>query len=104
VLPVGGPGSTGSPVTAAASPNGLGYLILTANGTVYNYAVASALAGTFGTATPTNPATSIFTTAQGTSGWVAFADGSVVPLSPGAPSLGSINFKLNGPIIAATGF
>jgi hypothetical protein len=100
---LGAPGSTGSPVTAATSPNGFGYLILTANGTVYNYAVASALGGTFGTATPANPATSIFTTAPGTSGWVAFADGLVVPLSSGAPSLGSIGFKLNGPIIAATG-
>jgi hypothetical protein len=101
----GAPGNTGSPVTSAASLHNInGYVILTANGAVYNYNVATVLGGVFGAATSTNPATAVFLNAQGISGWVAFANGTVVSMAAGAPFLGSIRFKLNAPIIAATGF
>jgi hypothetical protein len=101
---LGAPGNTGSPVTSAVPmPGGGGYLILTANGTVYNYGNAPDVGGAFGEPA-TNAATAVLMNAQGTNGWVAFANGTVISMGAGAPFLGGISFHLNGPIIAATGF
>ena len=101
----GGPGNTGSPVTSAVrTPSGNGYWVLTANGNVYAYGDAKNAAGAPGAFGRTNPATAVFTTSDNSGYWIASANGSVYPVG-GAPFYGSMaGTRLNGSIIAATGF
>ena len=89
--------------SAVRTPNGGGYWILTANGTVYNYGDAVT------TATPRapsgfNPATAIFTTSDGGGYWIASANGTVNQYGDAPNDGGMSGTHLNGSIIAATGF
>jgi hypothetical protein len=102
----GAPGPQSVPVTSAArSPNGNGYMILFANGAVSSYG-QTAFAGCpqgapYG---GLNPATALFVTADGGGYWVATANGTVVNCG-GAPNDGGMaGARLNGSIIAATGW
>ena len=101
----GAPGNTGFPVTSAVrTPNGGGYWILTANGTVYNYGDAGNYGDAAGAFGGFNPATAIFTTSDGAGYWIASANGTVDQYGD-APNDGDMSgTKLNGSIIAATGF
>jgi hypothetical protein len=68
----------GSPVTSAVrTPNGKGYWILTANGTVYNSGDAASDGDAAGAIGGLNPATAIFTTSDGGGYWIASANGTV---------------------------
>jgi hypothetical protein len=101
---LGAPGGQVSPVTSAVrTPDGAGYWILLANGDVFNYGDA----GKFGSASSfgeANPASAIFATSDSSGYWVASANGSVDTFGD-APFDGSLaGTRLNGAIIAATGF
>lgn len=101
----GAPGPGSSPVTSMVrTPDGGGYWILVAGGTVYNYGDAKNYGSAVGSVNGLNPATAIFATSDGEGYWVASANGSVFPFGD-APNDGSMaGTKLNGAIIAATGF
>jgi hypothetical protein len=101
---LGAPGGQSSRVTSAVrTPDGAGYWILLANGDVFSYGDA----GNFGSADSfggANPAAAIFATSDDGGYWVAEADGSVGTFGD-APFDGSMaGVRLNGAIIAATGF
>jgi hypothetical protein len=102
---LGAPGNVGSPVTSAVgTPDGNGYWIVVANGTVYNFGDAvnfGSPAGQFG---GLNPATAIFSTSDGAGYWVASANGTVDHYGDAPNDGGMAGTKLNGAIIAATGF
>ena len=86
------------------TPNGEGYWILFANGAVANYGNAGALGSPAGQFGGFNPATAIFSTSDGGGYWVGAANGAVENYGD-APNDGSmIGTKLNGSIIAATGW
>ena len=101
----GGPGNVGSPVTSAVrTPDGRGYWILVANGTVYAYGDAHNYGSPGGQYGGFDPATAVFSTSDGAGYWVAAADGSVHTYGD-APNDGSMaGTRLNGAIIAATGW
>jgi hypothetical protein len=101
---LGAPGGQVSPVTSAVrTPDGDGYWILLANGDVFSYGDA----GKFGSASSfggANPASAIFASSDSSGYWVASANGSVDTFGD-APFDGSLaGTRLNGAIIAATGF
>jgi hypothetical protein len=102
---LGAPGAQSTPITSIVrTPDGGGYWILDAAGSVFSYGDAAYHGGLVaGAATPSNPASAIFTTSDGGGYWVVTANGAVTPFGD-APNDGSVTFKLNGPIIAATGF
>jgi hypothetical protein len=101
----GAPGPQSSPVTSAVrTPNGGGYWILLANGAVYSYGDATGIGDPVGSVGGIDPATAIFTTSDGGGYWVASADGSVWSYGDAPNDGGMASTKLNGPIIAATGF
>ena len=80
-----------------------GYWILFANGAIANYGDAGSYGCPRGLG-GLNPATAIFTTADGGGYWVAAANGAVANYGD-APNDGSMaGTKLNGSIIAATGW
>jgi Big-like domain-containing protein len=101
----GAPGNTGSPVTSAVrTPNGDGYWILTANGAVFSYGNARYYGNAAGVSGGLNPATSIFTTSDGGGYWIASSNGTVSQYGD-APNYGGMSgTRLNGSIVAATGF
>ncbi len=101
----GAPGTQGSAVTAAVrTADGGGYLVLLANGTVQGYGDAVSLGGPTGAVGGLDPASAIFTEAGGGGYWVASAAGDVFTYG-GAPDDGSMaGTRLNGAIIAGTGF
>ncbi len=101
----GAPGPQGVPVTSAVrTPDGKGYWILFANGGVANYGDAASLGSPVGQFGGLNPAAAIFTTSDGGGYWVASANGTVDNYGD-APSDGSMaGTRLNGSIIAATGW
>jgi hypothetical protein len=101
----GAPGNVGSPVTSAVrTPDGGGYWILLADGVVASYGDAASLGGPAGHVGGANPATAIFATTDGAGYWVASYDGEVFTMGD-APYLGGVsNLRLNGGIIAATGW
>ena len=101
----GAPGPQASPVTSAVrTPDGGGYWILLANGTVYGYGDALNLGGPVGSVGGTNPATAIFTTSDGGGYWVAAANGAVWNYGDAPNDGGMAGTKLNGSIIAASGY
>jgi len=102
---LGAPGPVGSAVTSAVrTPDGGGYWILLANGTVYGFGDAVAHGGPTTSVSATNPASAIFATSDGAGYWVASANGGVFSYGD-APFEGSMTgTKLNGQIIAASGF
>jgi len=101
----GAPGPQGVPVTSAVrTPDGRGYWILFANGAIFSYGDAVCHASPLGQMNGPDPATAIFTTSDGGGYWVAAADGAVASYGD-APMEGSmLGFRLNGSIIAATGW
>jgi len=101
----GAPGPQAAPVTSAVrTPDGKGYWILFANGTIANFGDAGDFGSPAGQFGGMNPATAIFTTSDGDGYWVASANGSVDNYGD-APNEGSMaGTRLNGSIIAATGW
>jgi hypothetical protein len=100
----GAPGNTGSPVTSAVrTPDGGGYWILTANGTIYSYGDAQPFGAPTGQFGGLNPATAIFATGDGGGYWVASANGTVDAFGDASNDGGANHYKLNGPIITASG-
>jgi hypothetical protein len=101
----GQPGQQSSPVTSAArTADGGGYWILLANGTVDAYGDAPGLGAPVGQTGGLSPASAIFATSDAAGYWVASASGAVYNYGD-APNDGSMaGTKLNGAIIAATGF
>ena len=101
----GAPGPQGSPITAAVrTADGGGYFVLLANGTVDGYGDAVSLGGPTGAVAGLDPASAIFTEAGGGGYWVASAGGDVFTYG-GAPNDGSMaGTRLNGAIIAGTGY
>ena len=87
------------------TPDGGGYWILDANGTVFAYGDATNLGSLpGGAAGGLDPASAIFTTSDGAGYWVVTALGKVYDFGD-APSDGDMSTThLNGSIIAATGF
>ena len=101
----GAPGNTGSPVTSAVrTPDGGGYWILTANGTVYDYGDAGDYGDAAGVFGGLNPATAIFATSDGGGYWIASANGTVDQYGDAPNDGGMAGTRLNGSIIAATGY
>jgi hypothetical protein len=89
--------------SAVRTSDGAGYWILLANGDVFNYGDAGKLgsASSFGGA---NPASAIFAMSDDSGYWVASGNGGVDTFGA-APFDGSMaGTRLNGAIIAATGF
>jgi len=102
---LGTPGNVGSPVTSAVrTPDGKGYWVLVANGTVYGYGDAINYGSPGGQLGGPNPATAVFTTSDGGGYWVVSAAGAVEPYGDAPNDGGMAGTKLNGAIIAATGF
>ena len=101
----GAPGPQGSPITAAVrTADGRGYYVLLANGTVFAYGDAVPRGGPTGAVGGLDPASAIFTDAGGGGYWVASAGGAVFTYGD-APNDGSMaGTRLNGLIIAGTGF
>jgi hypothetical protein len=100
----GGPGAHSVPVTSAVrTPDGRGYWILFANGAIAPYGDAANYSAPTGALGGLNPATAIFATADGGGYWVASASGGVYSYG-NAPYDGSIAGRLNGAIIAGTGW
>ena len=99
----GAPGNTGTPVTSAVrTPDGGGYWILLANGVV-------APTGTQRTSVDPLGLSAVLTRhrrsleSDGAGYWVASANGGVFTLG-NAPIWSAANLRLNGSIIAATGW
>ncbi len=102
---LGSPGPVGSAVTSAVrTPDGKGYWVLVANGTVYAYGDAANDGSPGGQFGGYNPATAVFATSDGSGYWVVGAVGAVEPYGDAPNDGGMTGTKLNGPIIAATGF
>ena len=102
---LGSPGGVGSPVTSAVrTPDGKGYWVLVANGTVYGYGDALNYGSPGGQFGGLNPATAVFTTSDGAGYWVVSAVGSVDPYGDAPNDGGMAGTRLNGAIIAASGF
>ena len=101
----GAPGPQSVPVTSAVrTPDGKGYWILFSNGAISHFGDAGLLGSPTGQMGGFDPATSIFTTADGGGYWVAAANGAVDNYGD-APADGSLlGTRLNGSIIAATGW
>jgi IPT/TIG domain-containing protein len=102
----GGPGPQSSAITSIVrTPDGGGYWILDANGSVFTYGDAAYLGGLpSGQAGGFDPASSIFATSSGTGYWIVTALGRVSAFGT-APADGDMSStRLNGSIIAATGF
>jgi hypothetical protein len=101
----GAPGPQGLPVTSAVrTPDGRGYWILFSNGAVASYGDAVNYAKSLGQTEAPDPATTVFTTSDGVGLWVAMVDGAVASYGA-APNEGSmLGFRLNGSIVAGTGW
>jgi hypothetical protein len=103
---LGAPGPQSSAITSIVrTSDGRGYWIVDANGGVFAYGDAPTI-GSLATnvAGGLNPANAIFTTSDGGGYWVATALGRVYAFGS-APNDGDMSgTKLNGSIIAATGF
>jgi hypothetical protein len=101
----GGPGPQSSPIVSAVrTPDGLGYWILDANGQVFSYGNAASLGGPVGSVSSANPASAIFADSSGNGYWVAAANGAVFQFGDATNSGGMSGTRLNGAIIAGTGF
>jgi Bacterial Ig-like domain (group 3) len=101
----GSPGQQSVPVTSAVrTPDGRGYWILFANGAIAYYGDAGEFGMPAGQMGGSNPAAAIFSTADGGGYWVAAANGAVANYGD-APNDGSmLGTRLNGAIIAGTGW
>ena len=101
----GAPGPQSVPVTSAVrTADGKGYWILFSNGVIAGYGDAGNFGSPGGAFGGQNPATAIFSTADGQGYWVASANGSVYSYGDAQFEGSMAGTKLNGAIIAATGF
>jgi len=101
----GAPGPQSVPVTSAVrTADGKGYWILFSNGAIAGYGDAGNFGSPGGVFGGSNPATAIFSTADGQGYWVASANGSVYSYGDAQFEGSMAGTKLNGPIVAATGF
>jgi hypothetical protein len=101
----GGPGPQTSPIVSAVrTPDGHGYWILDANGQVFAYGDAASLGGPTGSVSSSNPAAAIFADSSGNGYWVTAANGAVSQYGDATNYGGMTGTKLNGAIIAGTGF
>jgi hypothetical protein len=101
----GAPGPQSVPVTSAVrTADGKGYWILFSNGAIAGYGDAGNFGSPGGVFGGQNPATAIFATADGQGYWVASANGSVYTYGDAQFEGSMAGAKLNGAIIAATGF
>jgi hypothetical protein len=101
----GAPGPHNVPVTSATrTDDGGGYWILFADGDVEAYGDAPKLGGPDGLVSSQNPATAIVTTSDGEGYWVVTTAGSVFTYGDAPYEGGASRMRLNGPIIAATGW
>ena len=102
---LGQPGPQSTPVTSAVrTPDGNGYWILFANGTVDNYGDAVGYGDPAGVTGGLDPATAIFTTSDGAGYWVSTATGTIYAYGDAPNDGGASGLRLNGSIIAASGF
>jgi hypothetical protein len=100
------PSSAGSIASAVATPDGKGYVILDSAGNIYGFGdapfsgeiAASPLSAANG------GATAVMLDAQNNGGWVAYADGKVIPFGSTTNLGDASNLPLNGKIIAGSGF
>jgi Peptidase A4 family len=100
----GAPGH-GTVTSAVPTPDGQGYLILLSDGEVFHYGDAPAAGSPPATSFNTqDAATSVFGTSDGAGYWVASALGAVYNFGDAPNDGGMAGTRLNGPIIAATGF
>ena len=87
-----------------ATPDGHGYWIVFANCAVASFGDAPGLGSQISYTNSSNPATTIFPTANGGGHWVGSARGDVFAYG-GASFLGSMAAtRLNGLIVAASGY
>jgi hypothetical protein len=100
------PPSFGSIASAVATPDGKGYVILNSSGGLYGFGDAP-----FNGYMPPGPlsaanggATAVMLDAQNNGGWVAYADGKVIPFGSAPYSGDASNLPLNGKIVAGSGF
>ncbi len=101
----GGPGPQSSPIVSAVrTPDGRGYWILDANGQVFAYGDAVSLGGPTSSVSASNPAAAIFADSSGNGYWVGAANGAVFQFGDATNYGGMTGTKLNGAIIAGTGF
>ena len=101
----GAPGPQSVPVTSAVrTADGKGYWILFSNGAIASYGDAGNFGSPIGAFGGQNPATAIFATADGQGYWVASANGSVYTYGDAQFAGSMAGTKLNGAIIAGTGF
>jgi hypothetical protein len=101
----GAPGPQSVPVTSAVrTADGKGYWILFSNGVIAGYGDAGNFGSPGGVFGGQNPATAILATADGQGYWVASANGSVYSYGDAQFEGSMAGTKLNGAIIAATGF
>jgi Ice-binding-like len=101
----GAPGPQNSPVTSMVrTTDGLGYWVLLANGVVFAYGDAVDRGSPVGSVAAPNAASAIFTTSDGGGYWVASANGQVFTYGDAPYDGGMSGTRLNGSIIAATGF
>ncbi len=102
----GAPGPQSSAITSMVRmPDGGGYRILDADGQVFDYGDAGSLGSVAaGVTGASDPAAAIFSTADGGGYWVASASGAVYAFGDAPDDGGMSGQRLNGAIIAATGF
>jgi hypothetical protein len=84
--------------------HGNGYWILFADGVVASFGDAQFYGDPLGVTSSSDPATAIFTSADGGGYWVASADGTVYSYGDAPNDGGEVGIHLNGAIIAATGW
>jgi hypothetical protein len=102
----GPPSSAGSIASAVATPDGKGYVILASDGNIYGFGdapfsgeiAASPLSAANG------GATAVMLDAENNGGWVAYADGKVIPFGSTTNLGDASNLPLNGKIVAGSGF
>jgi hypothetical protein len=90
--------------SAVRTPDGNGYWILFANGTVDNFGDAVGYGDPAGVTGGLDPATAIFTTSDGAGYWVSTATGTIYAYGDAPNDGGTSGLRLNGSIIAASGF
>jgi len=102
----GAPGPKDVPVTAAVrTPDGGGYWILFANGSLCSYGDAAYYGGlASGEAPSIDPATSVFTDDGSHGYWIATANGAVYPFGQAPNDGGMSQLAMNAPVIAGTGW
>ena len=90
--------------SAVGTPDGRGYWLLSADGAVSPYGDATDYGSPVGLMQGLDNAAGIFTTSDGQGYWVAAPDGAVASYGD-APNDGSmLGFRLNGPVVAGTGW